>query len=656
MANNTKASEADKEPMNQEQIHVLLGKYDRDFAYRRLKGFMRVFTFTFAVCFSLYQLYVSFFTPFPDQVHRAVHLSFGLGLIFLLYPATKKLQRRHIPWYDYILAILGMGVGLYWLLNYNELFNRIGNFNTTDFVVGGVAILLVLMAALRIVGIPIVAIATAFLLYAYFGDYMPGFLEHRGVSLERLISQMYFTAEGILGTPLMVSASFIFLFILFGSFLDKTGVGEYFNDLSLWIAGRRMGGPAKVTIFSSALQGTISGSSVANVVTSGAFTIPMMKRLGYRPEFAGAVEASSSTGGQIMPPIMGAAAFLMAEFTNTPYAQIALSALIPALLFFAGIWVMVHFEAKRLGLRGLRSDELPKRKDVLQKLYLLVPILAIIGFLMSGMSPMRSAIYGILSVIVVGAIRKATRMSLRDILVALEDGARSALGVVAATACAGIIVGVVTLTGIGLKFANGLLDLSGGMLLPTLIMTMLASLVLGMGTPTTANYIITSTIAAPALVALDVPVPLVAAHMFVFYFGIVADITPPVALASFAASGIADSKPMKTGVESTRVAIAAFIIPFIFVYQPQMLLIDTTWYEAVFVTITALVGMIGVGAGMIGYWIRPLNWIERIIAIAAGLMLIIPGLITDIVGFGTLGVMLALQYFQKNNQPSNLSA
>ncbi|MBW5446091.1 TRAP transporter fused permease subunit [Cohnella sp. CFH 77786] len=617
---------------------------------------MKAVTFAFAVLFSVYQLYVSFFTPIPDQVHRAVHLSFGLGLIFLLYPFSEKRRGSRIPWYDYGLAALGIGVGLYWLLNYESLFNRIGNFTTTDFIVGGLAVLLVLAAALRVVGIPIVAITVLFLLYAYFGNQMPGFLQHRGVSLERLISQMYFTPEGILGTPLMVSASFIFLFLLFGAFLDKTGVGEYFNDLSLVIAGRRIGGPAKVTIFSSALQGTISGSSVANVVTSGAFTIPLMKRIGYRREFAAAVEASSSTGGQIMPPIMGAAAFLMAEFTNIPYSQVALAALIPALLFFAGIWIMVHFEAKRQGLRGLRPEELPRAREVLHKLYLLIPIFAIIGFLMSGMSPMRSAIYGIVSVIAVGAIRKATRMSLGDMISALAEGARSALGVIAATACAGMIVGVITLTGIGLKFANGMLELAGGLLLPTLILTMLASLVLGMGTPTTANYIITSTIAAPAIIALDYPVPLLAAHMFVFYFGVVADITPPVALASFAASGIAGSKPLKTGVESTRVAIAAFIIPFIFVYQPQLLLIDTTWGEATLVTITAIIGMIGVGAGLIGYWLRRLHPFERGIVIAAGLLLIIPGLVTDLIGFGTLGVMLAQQYVQKRRQSRGLSA
>jgi TRAP transporter 4TM/12TM fusion protein len=615
--------------------------------------FPLTFTFWFAVLFSLYQLYSSLMTPLPDQVHRAIHLSFGLGLIFLLYPGKNKQGEpgsSHRRILNSGLSILGIAVGAYWLLQFEALFNRAGAYTLLDLTVGGLALVLVLLASFRVVGIPITVIAVVFLLYALFGSYMPGFLEHRGVSLERLITQMYFTAEGILGTPLAVSASFIFLFILFGSFLDRTGVGDYFNDLSLAVAGRRIGGPAKVTVFSSALQGTISGSSVANVVTSGAFTIPLMKRLGYRSEFAAAVEASSSTGGQIMPPIMGAAAFLMAEFTGIPYSHVALAALIPALLFFAGIWIMVHFEAKRLGLRGLRPDELPKTREVMRKIYMLLPIAAIIGFLMSGMTPMRAAIYGILTVIGVGAVNRATRMTPRAVIMALEEGARSALGVVAATACAGIIVGVVTLTGLGLKLANGLIGLSGGMLLPSLIMTMLACLILGMGTPTTANYIITSTIAVPALVALDTPIPVLAAHMFVFYFGIIADVTPPVALASFAASGIAGSKPLKTAFESTRVSIAAFINPFVFVYSPQLLLIDTTWLDALFITGTALIGMIGISVGLIGYWLTRVAVIERALLIGAGLCLIVPGWITDGIGFGVIAALLGVQWLRMRRE------
>jgi TRAP transporter 4TM/12TM fusion protein len=632
--------------MNESQNpQTLVSKYDNESPSRNVKGLPGRAVSVFAVLFSVYQLYASFVTPFPDQVHRAVHLSFGLGLIFILFPAWKKSERlkEKVPWYDLLLSLAGIGVGLYWLLNYDALFTRIGNFSTADLIIGGAAMVLVLLAAYRVAGIPIVVIAIVFLFYAYLGPYMPGFLEHRGVSLERLVSQMYFTTEGILGTPISVSATYIFLFILFGAFLEKTGVGDYFNDLAMVVAGRRIGGPAKVTIFSSALQGTISGSSVANVVTSGSFTIPLMKRLGYRPAFAGAVEASSSTGGQIMPPIMGAAAFLMAEFTGIPYAKVALGALIPALLFFAGIWIMVHFEAKRLGLRGLSREELPAVKDVLKKLYLLLPIVAIITFLMMGMTPIRSAIYGIVSVVLVGAVRKETRMSLKDIWKALEEGARTALGVIAATATAGMIVGVVTLTGLGLKFANGLIDLSGGILILTLIFTMLASLVLGMGSPTTANYIITSTIAAPAIVSLGVPVPVLAAHMFVFYFGIVADITPPVALASFAAAGIAKASPLKTGAESTRLSIAAFIIPYMFIFSPQMLLIDTNIWEAIGILITSLVGMIGVSVGLIGYWMRSMKVWERIAAGAAGLLLIDPGWVTDLIGFGLMAVLFGLQ-------------
>ena len=462
---------------------------------------------------------------------------------------------------------------------------------------------------------------------------------------------MYFTLEGILGTPLSVSATFIFLFLLFGAFLEKTGVGAYFNDLALSVAGKRIGGPAKVAVFSSALQGTISGSSVANVVTSGSFTIPMMRRLGYRREFAGAVEAASSTGGQIMPPIMGAAAFLMAEFTGVPYWEIAKAAAIPAILYFAGIWIMVHFEAKRIGLRGLTDEEMPDKKEVWKKSYLLLPIIAIITFLMLGVSPVRAALYGIISTIVVGAFRKETRMSFGDILRALENGARAALGVAAATACAGMIVGVVTLTGVGLKFANGLLNFAGGIVLLTLFFTMLSSIILGMGTPTTANYIITSTIAAPAIIALGAPV--LSAHMFTFYFGIVADITPPVALAAFAASGIAGGSPMKTGVNSTKLAIAAFIIPYIFVLSPEILLIDSTFLEASFVVFTATIGMIGVSAGLIGYWLAPLYWWERIWCAAAGLLLIIPGWVTDTAGLGSLALIFALQVIRsRKDKPS----
>ncbi|SFJ36899.1 TRAP transporter permease [Brevibacillus centrosporus] len=638
--------------LSQQEMDQLIAQYDKESAVRQFTGPMKWITFILLVLFSVYQLSSTLFFTIPPQIHRPIHLAFGLGLVYLLYAGTKKGKGSKVGIINLILALLGVIVCLYWVFDYEGLVTRTGNYTTLDMLVGGVAILLVLEAARRVVGVPITLIASIFLLYTYFGPYMPGFLEHRGSDVERIIGHSYYTLEGILGTPLAVSSTFIFLFVLFGAFLEKTGVGEYFNDLSLVIAGRRIGGPAKVAVFSSALQGTISGSSVANVVTSGAFTIPMMKRLGYRSEFAAAVEASSSTGGQIMPPVMGAAAFLMAEFIGVPYLEIAKSAALPAILFFVGIWIMTHFEAKRLGLRGLTKEELPDKKEVLKKMYLLLPIVIIITALMMNFSAERSAIIGIVSTIVVGAFRKETRMSITDILEALASGARMALGVVAATACAGIIVGTITLTGIGLKLANGLIDLAGGQLFLTLFFTMIASLILGMGTPTTANYIITSTIAAPALVQLGVPE--IAAHMFTFYFGIVADITPPVALAAFAAAGIAKSKPIRTGVESTRLSVAAFMAPYIFVVSPALLLIDTTFFESIWVMFTSTIGMIGVGAGLIGYWMAKLNPFERILAVAGGILAVIPGIETDIAGFVLLGLVFGYSLFKARKQRQQL--
>lgn len=634
--------------INQQEVEKLIAQYDKESATRQLAGPMKWITFCLLVLFSLYQLSSTLFLVLPPQIHRPIHLAFGLCLVYLLYSGTAKGDKGKVGLVNIVLALLGVAVTMYWVFDYEGLVTRTGNYTTLDMAVGGIAILLVLEAARRVVGIPITLIAVIFLVYTYLGPYMPGFLQHRGSDLDRIIGHSYYTLEGILGTPLAVSSTFIFLFVLFGAFLEKTGVGEYFNDLSLVIAGRRIGGPAKVAVFSSALQGTISGSSVANVVTSGAFTIPMMKRLGYRSEFAAAVEASSSTGGQIMPPVMGAAAFLMAEFIGVPYLEIAKSAALPAILFFVGIWIMTHFEAKRLGLRGLTQEELPDKKAVLKKMYLLLPIAIIIAALMMNISAENSAIIGIVSTVAVGAFRKETRMSVADILEALASGARVALGVVAATACAGIIVGTITLTGIGLKLANGLIDLAGGQLFLTLFFTMIASLILGMGTPTTANYIITSTIAAPALIQLGVPA--IAAHMFTFYFGIVADITPPVALAAFAASGIAKSKPILTGVESTRLAIAAFMAPYIFVVSPALLLIDTTFTESLWVMFTSTVGMIGVGAGLIGYWMAKMNLLERLLAVAGGMLAVIPGLATDIPGFILLALGFCFSYYKSRKQ------
>lgn len=635
--------------LSAEQQQELLEKYDPEAGGRKLKGKMYWVVFLILLAFSLFQLYTGIFGVLTAQLQRSVHLGFALALIFLLFPASKKNRRKQhkIIWYDYILAGISVIIGAYWPVMIDELVMRAGMLSTLDFYVGLVAVLLVLEAARRTVGLPITIIAILFMIYALYGPYMPGFIAHRGLTLERLIQTMFFTTEGILGTPLAVSSTFIFLFLLFGSFLIKTGVGEYFNDLSLVIAGRSVGGPAKVAVFSSALQGTISGSSVANVVTSGAFTIPMMKRLGYNKEFAGAVEAAASTGGQLMPPVMGAAAFLMVEFIGggISYWDIAKAAAIPAVLYFTGIWIMTHFEAKRIGLRGLTKDELPNRKEIFSKFYLLIPIVAVIILMMTGMSVMRAALWSIVITVVCSAVKKETRVGFKGIIEALVDGARSALGVAAACAAAGIIVGVVTKTGLGLKVANGLVDLAGGYLLPTLFFTMVTSLILGMGAPTTANYVITSTIAAPAIILLGIPD--LSAHLFVFYFGIIADITPPVALAAFAGAAISGGEPFRTGVNSSKLAISAFIIPYVFVLSPELLMIDTTWYYLIWVVFTAFIGMLAVSAGVIGFWVRKMNWIERILAIIAGLSLIYPETISDIAGLILFCVLLAIQYIYK---------
>jgi TRAP transporter 4TM/12TM fusion protein len=626
--------------VSQEELEELLKKVDKESNFRKLVGFDHWLVFWIAVAFSCFHIYTAMFGMLPAQMQRSVHLSFAFALVFLLYPMTAKKTINKLQWYNYIFAAFAVYVGAYMTLNYTRIMEAGGDYTQMDYIVGAFGVLLTLEAARRVVGLPIVVIASIFLLYSYFGPYFPGFLAHRGYPIRRIVSHMYFTTEGVLGIPLGVSATFIFLFILFGAFLEKTGVGKLFIDLADSIAGWASGGPAKVAVITSALEGTVSGSSVANTVGSGSFTIPMMKKLGYRPEFAGAVEAAASTGGQIMPPIMGAAAFLIAEFTNTPYVTIAKAATIPACLYFLGIFIEVHFEAKRCGLKGMSRDQLPRFFNVMKERgHLFVPLLAIIYVLTEGYTPTFAALVGLGLSIVAGMINKLTRMSPWDIITALQNGARNAVGVAIACATAGIIVGVVTLTGIGLKMGNGIVEIAGGNLFFTLFFTMITSLILGMGVPTTANYVITSTIAAPALVMLGVP--LLAAHLFVFYFGIVADITPPVALAAYAGAGIAKADPFWTGVTATKLAIGAFIIPYIFVYNPAMILIGTTPLLLIRNLLTASGGMLGVGIAMIGFCFTDMKWWERIWFAAGGLLLIDPGAFTDLIGLS----MLALGFF-----------
>ncbi|WP_067727947.1 TRAP transporter permease [Oceanobacillus damuensis] len=643
----------------------LLEKYDAESNTRDVGGIVGKVIFFTLIAFSLFQIYTGIFGQYTAYLQRTIHLGFALSLIFLLFPARRKTKKSSIPWYDYILVLLSIIVCGYWPVFYDTLVQQIGSINGTQLIIGGVAILLVLEAARRAVGLPITIIAILFLTYALLGPNMPGMLAHRGLSLNQLVDSMFFTTEGILGTPLQVSSTYIFLFLLFGAFLVQTGVGQYFNDLAISIAGKRTGGPAKVAIFSSALNGTISGSSVANTVTTGSYTIPMMKKLGYHKNFAGAVEAAASTGGQIMPPIMGAAAFLMIEFAGESYWNIAKAATIPAILYFAGIWIMTHLEAKRIGLYGLPDKDIPPKATVLKKIHLLLPILAIVYFLFVGVSVERAALYGILTTIIVSLFRKDTRITPSKFIVALQSGARTALGVAAATACAGIIVGVVTKTGLGLKLGNSLVSIAGTLansieaqLLLTLFFTMIASIILGMGSPTTANYIITSTIALPAILALndnlEVAIPVLAAHMFVFYFGIVADITPPVALAAFAATGISGGEPIRTGFNAAKLAIAAFIIPYMFVLNPTLLMIDASFLDVTWALLTALVGMIAIGACMIGYWYKPLNWFERIITLVTGFMLLYPEGNTDLFGLGIFAVLLVIQIIKREDKNDQL--
>lgn len=624
----------------------VMQKFDKESDKRDPVGIWHYIICAICILFSCFQLYTAIFGVLDAHLQRTIHLCFGLVLIYLLYPARKSWSRKKMNPLDAILAVLSVVATMYLVINYKELVTRAGMNTPTDIVIGVIGVLLVFEATRRTVGWPMLTVALVFLAYAFLGPYMPGILAHRGVSFDELVSHLYFTTEGIFGVPMGVSSTFIFLFILFGAYLDATGLSKFFIDFANALAGWAVGGPAKVAVLSSGLMGTVSGSSVANVAGTGSFTIPMMKKLGYRPSFAGAVEAAASTGGQLMPPVMGAAAFLMAEFVGVPYIDVVKAAVIPALLYYTGIWLSVHYEAKKYGLKGTPREELPKFGPLLkEKGHLAFPLIVIVYLLVTGYTPMRAALYAIGLTIVCACLRKNTRITFKQFVDGLIVGAQSVLGVLIACASAGIIIGVVTKTGVGLKLATALLDLAGGQMLPAMFFTMITSLILGMGVPTTANYVITSTIAAPALVQMKVPV--LAAHMFAFYFGIVADVTPPVALAAYAGAGIAGANPMKTGVTAAKLAIAAFVVPYIFVLAPQLLMINATAPTILMAMITAIIGMWGLSLAMIGFCQHPLNAIQRIAFFIGGLCLIIPGSMTDLIGIVIL--LLGYQWQRRNS-------
>ena len=655
---------------NEDEMKKLMKNLDREQAYREHKCWRQYITVIVSIIFVAFQLYATLSGAITAQILRASHLAFVQFLAFLLFPATKKLPKDTLPLYDVILGLTGAGCWMYIVINFQQLVRRSGNNTTLDVIIGIIGILILFESCRRIVGLPIMIIAGTFVIYAFVGKYLPGFLHHRGYSLQRVVCHLFYNTEGIMGTPIGACSTFIFLFILFGALLEKTGIGQFFIDLCNAIAGGASGGPAKVAVLSSALLGTVSGSSVSNTVGSGSFTIPMMKRLGYKGEFAGAVEAAASTGGQLMPPIMGAAAFLMAESLGMPYITIVKAAIIPAILYFTGIFITVHLEAKKLGLKGMPKDKLPRFLPLfLSKGYMILPLVVIIWFLCAGKTAVYAALMGIVACLVIGIVvsivdlakgRKPTFGS-KDLIDVMCAAARNIISVAIACGMAGIIIGVVTLTGLGLKLGAGLVALAGGKLFLTLIFTMLASIILGMGAPTTANYLITSTITAGAIIQLGVQ-PL-AAHMFAFYFGIIADVTPPVALAAIAGAAIAKARPMKTAFNATKLAIGAFIIPYMFVYNSQMLMIDASIGRILFIIATALIGMFGISVALEGYGFnftgllhgtdKPValkttfDVVERVLFAIAGLLCVIPETRSDIIGLSMIAILIAYQLITK---------
>ncbi len=640
----------------------LMAQYDRESAFRRLIGVPGKLVFFIAVSWSVFQLYTGFFGTFPSTLQRAPHLAAALTLVYLLYPAKRGKSvefTKSIPWYDYVLAAASITVGSYHIIFYDALLLRAGSFTQLDVVVSVIAILLLLEAARRVAGMVIVTVGIVFLVYALFGQHLPrtSFLFHAPFTFKRVVSTEWLGSEGILGTPIYVSSTFIFLFLVFATFLKKSGVGDWITNIALGAVGGQVGGPAKAAVVASALEGTVSGSSVANVVGSGSITIPLMKNTGYEANFAGAVEAAASTGGQIMPPIMGAAAFIMTEYVGVPYATVATAAVIPAILYFTGIFLNVHYEAVKTGLRGIPKEQRPNTMKLFKEgWYMMTPVILLFGMLIGGSSAMKAAMYGIIGCIIVWIVNILKEERKFDVvrfvkmfIDSLDESARSAVTVAITCGTAGIIVGVVTMTGLGLKMADGLIALAGGSLLLTMVFTMFSSLILGMGVPTTANYIIQATISAPALVALGVPP--IAAHIFVFYFGIVADITPPVALAAFAGAGISGGNPMKTGFIATRLGIAAYIVPYMLVYNPILVLVNTEGYSIPIFTliviksaVTAVIGMIGLATGFTRYFKTNCKIWESIVLIIAGLLLVDPGTATDIAG---AVLMFAIYLVQK---------
>ena len=608
-------------------------KYDRESRTRDIWSTKWALPLTvFAVGLSLYQIYYALFGGPPTLVHRGIHVGAILVLCFAVQRFRLRETRSTPPWFDWLCIAGSIAIAVYLAVVFDRLTVSGGRFETIDVVFSVLCLVLVLEAARRVTGLVLPILAVLFIVYDYYGRSMPGLFRHRGYDLDRIVTFMYESTEGIFSTAIGVSSTYIFLFILFGSILQKSGMGQFFNDIALALAGQARGGPAKVAVLASGFLGSINGSAIANVVTTGAFTIPMMKRVGYQRNFAGAVESAASVGGQIMPPIMGAAAFIMAETLGIPYTQIVLVAIIPAVLYYLGILIQVHLRATSQGLRGISRENLPAVMDVMKERgHLLLPLLFLLYMLFfSGTTILFAAVTTIFVTIAAAMVRKSTRMSLLDIVHALRDGALTAVSVAVACACVGIIVGVATQTGFGVKLAGTIVTIGGGLLLPTLLMTAVACIILGMGLPSIPAYIIVATMAAPALVQLDVA-PL-AAHLFVFYFGLFANITPPVALAAFAAAGLSGGSPMRTGFVAMRLALGGLIVPFVFVYQPELLMLDGTAADTVRAAVILLIGVALLAVAAEGHLFVPLPiWLRIVLALGA-IGLVTPDYVLDLIG------------------------
>ena len=632
-----KKAPAVQEPMD---LDAVMKKYDRESNVRIWEGGPKLAVQCVLAAFSLFCIYVTLFTSWLEEIRLTTFVAFVLFIGYLVFPAHKGKQRvNYLPWYDVVLMVLGSGAFLYFAANAMDIIQQGSKFQWYQVLIGVVGVLALGELCRRSVGMPILIVAGAFVVYAlFFGLSNPSFFGR----LNKLVGTLFYSKEGILSTPINVCSKFIVVFIIFGAFLERTGIAEFFIQISNAFVGGFSGGPAKVAVVVSAMEGMVSGSSVANTVGSGSVTIPLMKKTGYKPEFAAAAEASASTGGQIMPPIMGAAAFLMADYVGVPYSNIALRAILPAVLYFAGIFIAVHLEARKLGLRGLSKEELPRLKPLLKQVYLLIPLILLVYLVSTNQKSIQyAAAIAIIAAIVVGFVHDKNLGFFKKIFEALAAGGQGMITVAAACGIAGVIAGAITTTGLANLLINGIVALAGTRTFIALFLTMLCCIVLGMGVPTTANYCIMAATCAPILIKMGVEP--IAAHFFVFYFGIVADLTPPVALAAYAGAAIAQANPMKTALTSTKLAIAAFIVPYVFALNPALLFINTTVGEVIFISVTALIGIFGIAAGLQGYLLRTVSWPMRLATIAGGLLLIIPGVVTDVLGLALVGVPVLLQ-------------